>query len=315
MILIITNKEDVTADYLCQNYLASESYLRIDTDDLHAIEVHFDEGQFSLSHSRGKIEPSLITGVWYRRPGRLVPPVAHSESAVNQLIVEEWTEAIEGFLEEIPFSRWVNHPCANIRASRKLHQLRVAVRANLHVPATRLTMSSTEARHHMERHGRLVTKPLGTGMLLRETGITQIYTSEVSGSALGADMQFGCPTLYQERIQKRVDVRVTVVDTEMVAVAISSPDACGEQTLDIRQGMTTSAQYSKIDIPGDVARGIREIMAFYRLRFGALDFAIDHQGRWVFFEINPNGQWAWLDFEAGLHIGQALAVNLAAKEI
>jgi hypothetical protein len=31
--------------------------------------------------------------------------------------------------------------------------------------------------------------------------------------------------------------------------------------------------------------------------------AVDREGKWIFFEINPNGQWAWLDLMGGLDIG------------
>lgn len=313
MILILTNRSDATADYLCEQYLSGVPFIRINTDDLRTISIHFDGGVFSLRHGNVTVSPDDIVGVWYRRPGRLVPPVEHPEFAVNQFIIEEWTEAIESFLEAIPFARWMNHPCSNVRASRKLHQLQAATRASLRIPVTHLTSSNTEARRLMERHGHLVTKPLGSGVLQRESGFTQIYTSEVSAIALELDRRTGCPTLYQERIRKSADVRVTVVDAEMFAVGISSLDTRGEQVLDIRQGMSAAtARYFEIDIPMDVMRGIREIMTLYHLRFGAFDFAIDHDGNWVFFEVNPNGQWAWLDLEAGLSIGRTIALSLVS---
>lgn len=312
MIIVITNSEDVTADYVCDNFLSNVPFLRIDTDNIRGIGVHLNEGDIVLHHQNGVIAPSQVVGVWYRRPGRIVPPITHSDPSVNQLIAEEWTEAIEGFLEAIHFRHWMNHPRANIRASNKLHQLQVAQRNQIRIPATQLGMSSADARHHMHRHGRVITKPLGSGVISRKTGFTHIYTSEVAASILEADEQFGCPTLFQEKVKKRTDVRVTVVDTKMFAVEILSPKMQGEQALDIRVAMSESiATYAKIDIPPNVADGIIAMMQYYDIRFGAFDFAIDMHDNWIFFELNPNGQWAWLDMEAGLRIGPILAKHLS----
>jgi hypothetical protein len=40
---------------------------------------------------------------------------------------------------------------------------------------------------------------------------------------------------------------------------------------------------------------LKRLLEEYSLRFAAVDFAVANDGAWVFFEINPNGQWAWLD--------------------
>lgn len=62
-----------------------------------------------------------------------------------------------------------------------------------------------------------------------------------------------------------------------------------------------------MDIPPDVATGVRRLMAELGLYFGALDFAVTPGGRWVFFEVNPNGQWHWLAVKAGIPLVEAMA--------
>jgi hypothetical protein len=47
-----------------------------------------------------------------------------------------------------------------------------------------------------------------------------------------------------------------------------------------------------------------------RLRCAALDFAVDGAGRWWFLEINPNGQWLWIEHATGLPIAAAVAAAL-----
>jgi D-alanine-D-alanine ligase-like ATP-grasp enzyme len=48
-------------------------------------------------------------------------------------------------------------------------------------------------------------------------------------------------------------------------------------------------------------------MKHYGLRFAAIDFVVDVEGQWFFLEINPGGQWAWLDIAGVADIASDLA--------
>ena len=36
-------------------------------------------------------------------------------------------------------------------------------------------------------------------------------------------------------------------------------------------------------------------MRDFELKFGAFDFIVNKSDEWIFLEINPNGQWLWLE--------------------
>ena len=42
------------------------------------------------------------------------------------------------------------------------------------------------------------------------------------------------------------------------------------------------------------------------LCFGAIDLVLTPDGRYVFLEINPSGQWEWIESLTGLPISEAL---------
>ena len=44
---------------------------------------------------------------------------------------------------------------------------------------------------------------------------------------------------------------------------------------------------------------IKKYMSALNLYYGAMDFIVDKNGNWYFIEINPNGQFAWLEIAAG----------------
>jgi glutathione synthase/RimK-type ligase-like ATP-grasp enzyme len=130
-----------------------------------------------------------------------------------------------------------------------------------------------------------------------------IYTSVVGESDLRhlQDVR-RCPTLFQERIQKSADVRITVVGKDIHATTLVGPRV---EDVDIRRNNMEGVRYGRTEIPRRVRNRIRTLVASYNLRFATLDFAITGKGEWIFFEVNPNGQWAWLDLVGGSRIAHS----------
>lgn len=58
-----------------------------------------------------------------------------------------------------------------------------------------------------------------------------------------------------------------------------------------------------------------DLMSTPGLRFGALDFLLTPEVAWVFLEVNPNGQWAFIEQATGLPIAAAIADALTRQEV
>ena len=69
-------------------------------------------------------------------------------------------------------------------------------------------------------------------------------------------------------------------------------------------------RYSLIDCPKDIIRKCYQMMLDFNLVFGAFDFIVTPENEWIFLEINPNGQWLWLEQSLGLDISQHILNNL-----
>ena len=87
------------------------------------------------------------------------------------------------------------------------------------------------------------------------------------------------------------------------------PDAA---RLDWRTGYA-SLTYEPIELPVGVEKSVRLLMDELGLFFGAL-VAVTPDGRWVFFEVNPNGQWHWQAVKAGVPMVEAMADALQGKD-
>jgi glutathione synthase/RimK-type ligase-like ATP-grasp enzyme len=215
----------------------------------------------------------------------------------------------------IPIINWVNHPAHNVAASHKLQQLTKAHELGLRIPDTLVTQDAAELHQFFDLHkGKLITKPMARGYIERVgSNDTVMYTSRLTPAHLAdLDDLAACPTLFQELVDKACDVRVTYVDGTFHAVALSARDLDGCQRCDIRRHNMEDVHYLVITLPSNVQTRLRLMMDHYHLRFAAIDMAVSNDGHWYFFEINPNGQWAWLDLGGITNIAQSF-VQLFGK--
>lgn len=300
MILILTNSDDATADFLCERLLReSITHFRFDTDtDLTQVTVGYNSTGPFLQVSQHRLSPSDIRHVWYRRPKPIMPTI-DAPDAERWQVAYEWSEAIEGFLAHIPLKRWINHPSRNACASHKLEQLSKAASYGLQIPDSIVTQSGNVLQAFWSQHkGDVIVKPIACGYIEREQPHedTQIYTNRLSESDIAAIGELpNCPTFFQHLISKAIDVRIVVVDDEVTAIGIRGTDSDGKQRVDIRRNNMSDVRYESMDLPTNISNSLKALLQSYELRFAAIDMAVDNFGNWVFFEINPNGQWAWLD--------------------
>ena len=60
-------------------------------------------------------------------------------------------------------------------------------------------------------------------------------------------------------------------------------------------------RYASDRVPLYIKNALTSLVRSYGLRFAAIDMMVTGDD-WQFLEINPNGQWAWLDLLGGAEI-------------
>jgi glutathione synthase/RimK-type ligase-like ATP-grasp enzyme len=117
--------------------------------------------------------------------------------------------------------------------------------------------------------------------------------------------------IFQEEVPKRRDVRVTVIGRTSFAVGIDS-QAHAVTQVDWRHTPPEPLRHAPIDLPPNVCSSISRLLDAFGLEFGAIDLVERDDGTFVFLEINPNGQWGWLQLRTGIDLASALAERLIA---
>ncbi len=201
-------------------------------------------------------------------------------------------------------------------AGHKLEQVRRARDAGFNVPKTLVTQDTAALQEFWKAcGGNVVLKPLSGGYLERKEPSTDtlIYTNLLREKDMARTAEIArCPTLFQERIAKEADIRITVVDGDLQAVELTAKDN-DEPRLDIRRNNMTDVVHRRTVLPRSIESKIHRILRSYGLRFAAIDMLRDFRGKYHFLEINPNGQWAWLDMAGATNTRDALIRALKAS--
>jgi glutathione synthase/RimK-type ligase-like ATP-grasp enzyme len=123
------------------------------------------------------------------------------------------------------------------------------------------------------------------------------------------------PVLFQEKVQKRLELRVTVVGPHVFAAEIRSQDSYRQQTDWRHHPEYGQSQYYAVHtLPSEVEQQCVQLVKALNLSFGALDLILTPDDRYVFLEVNINGQWAYLETMLGLPISNAIAELLTSAD-
>ena len=101
-----------------------------------------------------------------------------------------------------------------------------------------------------------------------------------------------------------VDLRVTVVGSSLFAAAIHSQETW--YAFDFRIDMK-AARVEPFDLPDGVRHGLTRLMQSLGLHYGAIDMRQTPEGDVVFLEINPAGQWLFVEDRTGQPITRSMA--------
>ena len=264
----------------------------------------------TLNDGRRKLSSQEVKSVWYRR--NVAPNLPEDLSLGTREFCERETRGfLEGVLAALPTRRWLSSPQAIWRAERKPYQLAVAAQLGFTLPQTIVTNNRTAARDFAQGRS-LVVKAVDSGYISGPDGNRAIFTSaltphdleDLSGLALA-------PVTFQENVEKSSDIRVTVVGDAVFAAEILS-QARESSKVDWRATDDPNLVHRPHELPATLADQCRRLATRLGLGFGAIDFALTPDGRYVFFEINPNGEWLWLEDQLSLPISDAIAGWLSA---
>jgi glutathione synthase/RimK-type ligase-like ATP-grasp enzyme len=257
---------------------------------------------FELAIGNGPpVRLDAVQSFWWRRPQTFVLPGGMDANS-QHFALTELSTAFQG-LWQCTTGLWINDPVRDSAAAHKPWQLETARDVGLAIPDTLMTTDPEKVRAFWEsRRGEVIYKPfLQTFHSWRET--RQLKREEL---ALLDSVRLA-PVIFQSLVPGAADLRVTIIGDEIFPAAVDIDKM--EYKLDVRLNQQA---YERHQLPADVGARLLELMRRLGLEYGAIDLRLTPDGEYVFFEVNPAGQFLFVEHACGLPISAALAARLAA---
>ena len=319
MILLISNTADLTTDFVVREInRRGLEFARLNTDEFPVHGAGIVEIGSGGSQSKKivwdnrarSLDFEEVSSVLYRRP---VPPKI-DENVVDEPLRKFCVDESYEFLRGIWYSLnvyWMSKPESIRIAEHKIPQLFLAEKLGFRIPRTAITNDPLRVMDLFESSSvGIIVKPLYIGFIDDKKAPKNIFTSVVTKEHLADSNSIRiAPSIFQERINKEFDLRVTVVGERVFCAKIVS-DTLPAGMPDWRILTVDQLKHSNYQLPQDLEEKCVRLVKSLDLEFGAIDLARDSNGEYVFFEINPNGQWAWLETVLGLPISTAIVDQL-----
>lgn len=320
-VLIVTNRFDSHADVMIQKFHDRRvPFVRFNTDDYpNDTSINYDATDGGLPRiefrSYGRtVTSENIRSVWYRRPLSYNPDTAISDSQSRKFAIDEDRAFVDGIWLALEDALWVSPP-ANIRtAQNKPWQLKVARDLGFEIPKTLITTDPERFLDFWKKCDRqVIYKPIGMNLIKDENGKMRFaYTNKLDKSFLERTDQINLvPCLFQEYVPKQLELRITVVGESVLACAIHSQKS-EKARIDWRHYDLANTPHVEYPLPTTIQEKCLNLVKRFGLRFGAIDMILTPDGRYVFLEINSNGQWLWIEQLSKIPISEALFNLLTA---
>lgn len=267
-----------------------------------------EKGAVLYSHDDVREEFGVeCRSVWYRRPYFGKIPEEFDEE--DRLVVERESRDLRlSFFDLLcPAALWVNPLDAALREHCKPTQLVMAQRCGFVIPPTLVSNDPEEILAFAERfEGRVVYKSFNA----------LVPTSLLEASMLDdREALRWTPGIYQPLLEKDHELRVTIVGRRIFATRINSQETARGK-VDWREaqwqprGLRSDLSFSRCKLPDGTRRACLRLMKALALVYGAVDLIVTPEGQYVFLEINPFGQFLWVDHEVGYPLLDAMAEML-----
>lgn len=232
--------------------------------------------------------------VWNRRP--TLPVLAEDLHPADRESADRDCQHFAWSLWHLvaPGAAWVNPLSPIHSAVLKPLQLQLAREVGLEIPPSLCSNDPQRIREFLRAHvGNAIYKTFYQGSWQTDEGIAAVFTRGIAEEDLPEDdMVHASPGIFQARIPKAYELRVTFLGDQPIAARITSQDESG--SVDWRRSVSSST-FAPTELPPDVVRKCRALMAKLGLVFAALDLIVTPDGRHVFLEANPTGQFLFVE--------------------
>ncbi|KQT33123.1 MvdD family ATP-grasp ribosomal peptide maturase [Chryseobacterium sp. Leaf405] len=302
-ILIITHTGDNFSIEKVTEYIDKNNceVIRFDVDDYplkNKLTTSFQDGAWMtiLETPEKKHRLDDIAAVWYRRAYNIGNGLKEEmDPKFYGAAMGEIRNTLFGFLESVDVYS-LGKPGVYRRLDSKEEQLKIADKIGLKIPETCVTNNPEEAKKFILKHQNVIAK-MQTGFAIYEDGVESVvFTNVIDEDKLEElDTLLYCPMQFQKKIEKKKELRVTIVGRDVYAFEIDSQQSEAAKIDWRKDGVNLIDKWIPTELPTDVEAKLLELLDVYHVDYGAIDIIVSPEDEYYFIEINAAGEFFWLD--------------------
>jgi ATP-GRASP peptide maturase of grasp-with-spasm system len=273
--------------------------------------------------SSGTAEP--VRSVWLRRwrsqsrhdgVDLLEPGLAANHKLqydIKRHLALELSKLDAFFFSRFSGAYWLSKP--DTASPNKILVLESASESGLATPATLITTRREDLKRFACKVGPVITKSVSDSQIFHIDGCFHfMYTASLDLSQIDSLPERFPSSLFQERIPKEYELRVFYLEGECYATAIFSQ--LDPQTRDDFRHYNHDRPNRVVpyDLPQSTAAAIVTLMRRLDLPTGSLDLIHTPDGRDVFLEINPKGQFGMVSKPSNYPLERRIAELLLQRD-
>lgn len=305
-VLLISNRYDFSTDFIAVELDKQNiEYIRINRDELKDYSIEFNPitpeiiGQYK--DYSFTISTKYLKSIYYRAPTFLRDIFQEGLTEDEQLVRTQWTAFVRS-LCVFETVKWFNNPTDIYKAEIKPYQLFLAKKLGMRVPKTIISNKTLNIGCEYQ-----AIKSIDTAIVSKGDEEGFVYTEIYKQNEIKQE-KYSSPFFNQEGLIPKIDIRVTVIEKNVVAIKISSDNGIDEDWRRYKNEL----KYTVFELPKNIKKFCIDYTNKLNLNFGAIDLIL-HNDEYYFIEINPTGEWSWLQQNTGFKF-DFLIVNSLKNE-
>ena len=316
MAIIITESNDITTNKVIDWCLANKvTVRRINSQSFSKISFELSDDTDLMNLNQKKV--SSREKIWNRR-GKIntIPKKELVGTPFYNYLKREEDSLIKSFELHLKDENLYAGSYLKEVENYKITHLLNAKKIGLKIPRTLVTNSKDELTEFHKRCNPIISKDLRYSVSVsdKQTMYSSIGTFEVTQAMLDKLGNNFAPCLVQEKVDKKVEIRIFVFKKKIFSMAIFSQND-PQTSLDYRNYNTLKPnRVSPFQLPKNIEKYILNFMTLSHLDTGSIDLILNQKNEFVFLEVNPQGQIDWLSKHCNYYIEKYIAQELADEK-
>lgn len=274
-----------------------------------SVSIHIDGRAFDLES---------IQSYWYRRGIIQLGSEEVSEfeetpamRAFLKQIAKQELQVVADYLEQLLAAK-KGLGNVNYKSINKLFALEQARQCGLQTPDTLITSQKKEVLNFISRHKKVITKPIYEMPYFRSTAIAiQAFSKLVDQDAVQQLDDHFFPSLFQNYIEKKYELRIFYLDGQCYANAIFSQAKQQSQIDSRNQSFSQPNRRVPYHLPQDLLEKITAFSKKINLNCSSIDMICTPDKEYIFLETNPVGQFGMTSYLGNFRLEQKIAKYLS----